>query len=95
MAFSSVSAPHFVSVFALVSILLFLLRRTKGPTLWSSLQHFQWYNYLISDVYGYDKEYKFYFTQKYVKLIIENKCTSPTIELICNNRKIQLQEHFI
>ena len=55
----------------------------------------QWYNYLISDVYGYDKEYKFYFTQKYVKLIIENKCTSPTIELICNNRKIQLQEHFI
>ena len=36
MAFISVSIPHFVSIFAHVSILVPLLRRTEAPTLWSS-----------------------------------------------------------
>jgi hypothetical protein len=36
MAFPSVSALHFVSIFAPGSILLPLLKRTKSPTLWSS-----------------------------------------------------------
>jgi hypothetical protein len=36
MAFPSVSAPHFVSVFSPVSILIPLLRRTKASTHWSS-----------------------------------------------------------
>ena len=44
MAFPSVSAPHFVSIFAPVSILLPLLRRIKALTLWSSfpLLSFMW-----------------------------------------------------
>jgi hypothetical protein len=36
MAFPSVSAPHFVSVFSPVVILFPLLRRADVPTLWSS-----------------------------------------------------------
>ena len=36
VAFPSVSAPHFVSVFPPVSILFPLLRRTKASTLWTS-----------------------------------------------------------
>lgn len=35
MAFSSVSAPHFVPVFHPVSILFLLLRSTEASTLWS------------------------------------------------------------
>jgi hypothetical protein len=35
MAFSSVSAPHFVSVSPPMSILFPLLRSTEAPTLWS------------------------------------------------------------
>jgi hypothetical protein len=36
IVFPSVSVPHFVSIFAPMSILLHLLRMTKGPTLSSS-----------------------------------------------------------
>jgi hypothetical protein len=36
MASPSVPAPHFVSIFAPVSILFPFLRRTKEPTFWSS-----------------------------------------------------------
>jgi hypothetical protein len=37
MSFPSVSAPHFVSVFAPMSILFPFLRRTEAPTLWTFL----------------------------------------------------------
>jgi hypothetical protein len=36
MAFPSVSAPHFVSIFSPVSIFFHLLRSTEASTLWSS-----------------------------------------------------------
>ena len=43
IAFSSVSAPHFVSVFAPMSILFPLLRGTEAYTLWSSfILSFMW-----------------------------------------------------
>jgi cytochrome bd-type quinol oxidase subunit 2 len=43
MAFSSVSAAHFVRVLAPVITLLLLLRRTKAPTLWCFfLVSFMW-----------------------------------------------------
>ena len=37
MAFPSVSAPHFISVFPPLSILFPLLRKTEVSTLWSSI----------------------------------------------------------
>ena len=40
MAFPSVSAPHFVSIFLPVSILFTLLRSTEAPTFWSSFLGF-------------------------------------------------------
>jgi hypothetical protein len=42
MAFVSVSAPHFLSIFPRVSILFPLLRRAEASTLWSSLLGFMW-----------------------------------------------------
>ena len=42
MAFSSVSAPRFVSIFASMSILFLLLRRTEATKLCSSFLSFMW-----------------------------------------------------
>jgi hypothetical protein len=42
MAFPSVSAPHFVSIFPPVSILFPLLRSTEASKLWSSFLSFIW-----------------------------------------------------
>ena len=44
VAFPSVSAPHFVSIFPPMNILFPLLRRTEAITLWSSLfLSFMWF----------------------------------------------------
>ena len=41
MAFPSVPAPYFVSIFAPMSILLPLLRRIEGPTLLMMIEDFE------------------------------------------------------
>ena len=54
MAFPSVSAPHFLSVFPPMSILFLLLRRTEASTLWSSFfSSFIWSANCILDIWSF------------------------------------------